>query len=74
MRQDGSVVYKLLLDLASAVIFRSDSRGTREHILLSLIRDSLNLEVQVPVFIFPTNRVVQLYPQVLGSLFVASYD
>jgi hypothetical protein len=29
---------------------------------------------QVPVFIFPRNRVAQLYPQALGSLFVASYD
>jgi hypothetical protein len=29
----------LLLALASAVIFRSESRGTRDHILLSQIRD-----------------------------------
>jgi hypothetical protein len=28
----------------------------------------------VPVFISPRNRVAQLYPQALGSLFVASYD
>jgi hypothetical protein len=33
-----------------------------------------NLEDQVPVFIFSRNRVSQLYPQALGSLFVASYD
>jgi hypothetical protein len=32
------------------------------------------LEGQVPVFISPVNRVAQLYPQSLGSLFVASYD
>jgi hypothetical protein len=32
------------------------------------------LEGQVSVFIPPTNRVTQLYPQALGSLFVASYD
>jgi hypothetical protein len=31
-------------------------------------------ELQVPVFIFPGNRVAQLYPKALGSLFVASCD
>jgi hypothetical protein len=30
----------LLLVLASAVILRSESRGTHDHILLSQIRDS----------------------------------
>jgi hypothetical protein len=65
---------QLLLVLASAVILRSDYRGTRDHILLSQIRDFPNLEAQVPVFISPKNRVAQLYPQALGSLFVASYD
>jgi hypothetical protein len=58
---------QLLLIFASAVIFMSESRGTHDHILLSQIRGS-------PVFIFPRNRVAQLYPQALGSLFVASYD
>jgi hypothetical protein len=38
------------------------------------IRDFPNLEGHVPVFISPMNRVAQLYPQALGSLFVASYD
>jgi hypothetical protein len=33
-----------------------------------------NLEGQVPVFISPRNRVARLYPQALGSLYVASYD
>jgi hypothetical protein len=32
-----------------------------------------NLERQVPVFISPGNRVAQLYPRALGSIFVASY-
>jgi hypothetical protein len=35
---------QLLLVLASAVILRSESRGTHDHILLSQIRDSPNLE------------------------------
>jgi hypothetical protein len=64
---------QLLLVLASAVILRSKSRGTHD-ILLSQIRDSSNLEGQVPVFISLRNRVARLYPQALGSLFVASYE
>jgi hypothetical protein len=58
---------QLLLILASAVILRSESRY--DHILLSQIRDSPNLEGQVPVFISPRNRVNPLYPPALGSLF-----
>jgi hypothetical protein len=65
---------QLLLILASAVDLRSGSRRTHDHISLSQIRDSPNLEGQVPVFIFPRNRLPQLYPQALGSLSVASYD
>jgi hypothetical protein len=42
---------QLLLFLASAVIPGSESRGTHDHILLSQIRDSPNLEDQVPEFI-----------------------
>jgi hypothetical protein len=54
---------QLLLALTKVVILRSASRGTDDHILLSLIRDSPNLEDQVPVFISPRNRVAQLYPK-----------
>jgi hypothetical protein len=43
-------------------------------IFYCLIWDSPNLEGQVPVFISPRNRMAQLYPRALGSLFVASYD
>jgi hypothetical protein len=39
---------QLLLALASAVIFRSESRGTRDHVLLSQIRD--------PFMLPPTTR------------------
>jgi hypothetical protein len=65
---------QLLLVLASAVILGSESRGTRDHILLSQIRDSPNLEGQVSVFISPRNRVAQLYPQTPCSIFFSSYD
>jgi hypothetical protein len=44
---------QLLLVLASSVILRSESRWTHDHILLPQIRDSPNLEGQVPVFISP---------------------
>jgi hypothetical protein len=60
---------QLLLVLASAVILRSASRGTHDYILLSQIRDSPNLEDQAPVFTSPRNRVAQLYPQAVGSVF-----
>jgi hypothetical protein len=65
---------QLLPVLASAVILKTEYRGTHDHILLSQIRDSPNLEGQVPVFISLRNRVARLYPQALGSLFVASHD
>jgi hypothetical protein len=51
----------LLPALASLNILGSESRGTRDHTLLSQIRDSLNLKGQVPVFISPRNRMVELY-------------
>jgi hypothetical protein len=41
----------LLLVLAIAVILGSEFRGTHNHILLPQVRDSHNLEYQVPVFI-----------------------
>jgi hypothetical protein len=43
-------------------------------IFYCLIRGSPNLEGQVPVFRSPGNRVAQLYPRALDSLFVASYN
>jgi hypothetical protein len=51
---------QLLLVLASAVILRSESRGTHDYILLSQIRYSPNLEGQVPVFTSPRYRMAQL--------------
>jgi hypothetical protein len=64
---------QLLLVIASVVILRSECRETHDHILLSQIRDSPNLDGQIPVFICPRYRVAQLYPQALGSFYV-SYD
>jgi hypothetical protein len=50
---------QFLLALASAAILRSEPSGTHDHILLSPIPDSLNLEDQVPVFISPRDTVTQ---------------
>jgi hypothetical protein len=61
------------MGLAIAVILRSEYLGTKD-ILLSHIRDSPNLESEAPLFISPRNRLAQLYPRTLGSLFVASYN
>jgi hypothetical protein len=66
---------QLLLVLASAVILGSESRGTRDYILLSQIRDSPQLGGPSPrICLSPRNSVAQLYPQALGPPFVASYD
>jgi hypothetical protein len=43
-------------------------------IFYSFIWDSPNLEGKVSAFISPRNKVAQLYPRAVGSLFVASYD
>jgi hypothetical protein len=47
---------QLSLVLVSAVILRSESRETHDHILLSQLQDYLNLEGQVPVFMSPRKR------------------
>jgi hypothetical protein len=60
---------QLLLAVASAVILRSESRGTHSHILVSQVRDSPNLEALVTVFLSPRTRMAQLYFWALGSLF-----
>jgi hypothetical protein len=64
----------LSFTVAAGARQRSHSWVTRDHNLLSQIRNSPNLEGQVPIFISPRNRVAQLYPQALDSLFVAFYD
>jgi hypothetical protein len=66
---------QLLLVLTSAVILGYESSGTYDHILFSQIRDSPKPGGQDPSIYIPhINGVVQLYPQALGSLFVASND
>jgi hypothetical protein len=57
---------QFLLVLAIAVILTPESHGRCDHILLSQIRDTPNLEGQVPIFVSPSNRVAQLYSHTLG--------
>jgi hypothetical protein len=74
-REDGSVIYLYNCFWAlpeQSLLSRSPAELTT--IFYCLIWDSPNLEGQVPVFISPRNRVAQLYPRVLDSLFVASDD
>jgi hypothetical protein len=63
--EDGPVV-------CSAITHWSESRRTHNHILVSHLRLP-NLECQVPIFISPMNKVSQIYPRALGSLYVAAY-
>jgi hypothetical protein len=60
---------QFLLALAIAVILRSETRGIHDHISLSQIRGSPNLEDQVLVFIFLRNRVVLC----IGSVMLGRY-
>jgi hypothetical protein len=55
------------LALTSAVILGSQSCGTYDHILLSQIRDSTNLEGENSVFRSPSDSMAQLYPPAVGS-------
>jgi hypothetical protein len=67
-KKDGSVVYNCCWSSSAQSYSGPRPAG------LCPIRDFPNLEGQVPAFMSPRNREVQLYPQVLGSLFIASWD
>jgi hypothetical protein len=64
---------QLLLVLFRAVILRSESRGTRDHILLSQIRDSQTWRARSP-YLYPPGTGWPSYTPGTGSLSVASYD
>jgi hypothetical protein len=68
-----NLLVQLLLGLARALTLGSKVCTTRDHISLLHLRLP-NMEGQIPVFMFPRNRVAQLYPWALGCLFVFSYD
>jgi hypothetical protein len=60
---------QLMLALVTAVILRSESCRIHDHILLCQIRDSPNLEGQVP-----QEQGGPDIPQALSSLLFISYD
>jgi hypothetical protein len=64
---------QLLLALASAVILRSESHRTHDHSYCFRFKTPPTWEVRSP-YLSHRNRMAQLYPQALGSVFVASYD
>jgi hypothetical protein len=64
--EDGSVVYNCCWS-SPAKSFSCPSPEGHNHILLSQIRDSPNLEGQVPVFISPRNRVASYDSQGYGG-------
>jgi hypothetical protein len=66
--------FAIAAGLARAVILRSESHRTHDHILLSQIRDSHNLEDQVPVFIFLQRQGGPVITPATGFPFFASYD
>jgi hypothetical protein len=68
-QEDGSIVYICCWPLPVQSFSGLGPRGFY-HILLSQIWDYPNLGDQVPIFISPRNRVVHLYPQALGLLFL----
>jgi hypothetical protein len=63
-----------LLVLASTGILGSESRRTRDQILLSQVWDSCNLEGLVPIFYVPQEQGGLICTQVQGSIFVTSYN
>jgi hypothetical protein len=65
---------QLLLALARTDILRSESRRIHDHILLSQIRDSLNLEPRSPYLYSPGTLWPSYNLRALGSLYVAFYD
>jgi hypothetical protein len=64
---------QFLLRLARAVTLGSKSSRTNDHILLYQLRLS-QPGGPGPCIYIPRNRVAQLYPRTLDSLFVTSYD
>jgi hypothetical protein len=52
-----SLQFSVLLDIFSAAFLRSHLTGLMSIFYHLYFLDSLNLEGQVPVFVFPRNRV-----------------
>jgi hypothetical protein len=65
---------QLLLAFTSAVILGSESRGTCDRLLRLRFETPPTWGARSPyLYIYPRNRVVQLYPPALGCIFVIAY-
>jgi hypothetical protein len=73
-QEGGSVIYRCCWSSPAQVRSDLSLAGLETIFYCPNSWDSSNLEGQVPIFISPKNRVVQIYPRALGSLSVASYD
>jgi hypothetical protein len=72
-REDGSVIYCCYLASPEHCISVVSPAELNTIFYCPNFLDSPNLENQVPVFIFPRDKVAELYPRALGTLSVASY-
>jgi hypothetical protein len=66
--------FTIAADHAGAVILASKSHETHDRFLLSQIRDSLNLEGQVSIFVLSRNWSPSYTPSYWVHFSVASYD
>jgi hypothetical protein len=73
-QEDGSAIYCCFLASPEQSLSSLSPAGLQAIFYCPNFCDSPNLEGQIPVFISLRNKVAQLYPRALGSLFVASYD
>jgi hypothetical protein len=67
-----NLLYNCFWALPEQSLLGQVQQNSRPYFTVSF--ETPNLEGQVSVFISPRNRVAQLYPRALGSLYVASYD
>jgi hypothetical protein len=65
---------QLLLGLARAVTLGPKSRRTQRPYFTVLFETPPTWRARFLYIYLPRNRMAQLYPQALGSLFVTSYD
>jgi hypothetical protein len=72
--EDGSVIYCCCWFSPAQSRSGLSREGPNAILYCPNSWDYPNLEGQIPVFISPRNRVAQIYPRALDSLFVASYD
>jgi hypothetical protein len=74
LRENGSAVYNCFWPSPAQSFSGSIPAGFMTKFYSLRFETPPTWRARSPVFISPRNRVAQLYPQPLGSFFVASYD